>query len=158
MGLVGCNADRECRQESGIYLNMLFTGDSLRASTDSARLAIDPLASDTIRFSTVSGMNIHGLGIDSLLLAGNAASTVKMPLRPDSTYSDFVLEYNNLADTLRIYHLNDMRFISLACGCFVYHTIERVSFTSAFIDSVDILNTAVTTTKENHLHIYFHKE
>lgn len=151
LAFVACEADRECRQDSGIGLNVVFQGDSLQLNAEGT-------AFDTIRFTSVSGMTLHGAGVDSLLMNGSAASSVKLPLRPDTTFSDFVLEYNGYVDTMRVLHLNDMQFVSLACGCFVYHTIENVRCTHAFVDSVVILNSAVSATKDPHLRLYFHKE
>ena len=156
--LASCTTDTECRQTSGIRLNVIFNGDSLRPSTDSVRLSIDPFAMDTIPFSTFSGMEIHGLGRDSIIYTvDEVINKVKLPLRPDSLHTDFVLTYNGHIDTLQIYHKNDMQFISLACGCFVFHTLDGVRESHAFIDSVRILNDEVSTSTDDHLCIFFHK-
>ena len=156
--LAACTVDTECRRSTGIHLNVVFSCDSLRQSTDSARLAKDSLAMDTIRFSTISGLEIHGLGRDSILYTEDQTiSLAKLPLRPDSLHSDFVLSFNGHTDTLTILHQNDLQFISLACGCMVFHTIDDVTGYRAFIDSVDILNTQVGTSNDQHLRIFFHK-
>jgi len=158
LGLWGCDADTECRQSSAVYLNVVFMGDSLRQSTDSLKLSFDSLAQDTIRFSTVTGMEIHGLGRDSILYeASDVITTVHLPLRPDSTHTDFVFRYNGATDTVSILHDNDMQFISLACGCFVFHTIEGLNGTRHFMDSAHILNDAVTTSADTHMRFFFHK-
>ena len=158
IGLMACTTDTECRQNTAIYMQVVFTGDSLRQSTDSARLALDSTAMDTIRFSTITGMQIRGVGRDSIICDSTSTiSKAKLPLRPDTTITSFELKYNGLTDTLNIFHQNDMQFISLACGCFVYHIIDGFSFTHAFIDSCDIKNSAVTTASEDHLQVYFHK-
>ena len=155
--LFACNADRDCRQDTDIHVNVVFTGDSLRLTTDSIKLSIDSTACDTIRFNVIRDMTIRGMGRDSLLADGLAMNKAKLPLKPDTTFSDFVIDFNGLTDTMRIYHQNDMQFISLACGCFVFHTLDSIRFTKAFMDSVIILNTAVTTATDDHLRIYFHK-
>ncbi len=155
--LIGCETDTECRQSSAIYMNVVFSGDSLRPSTDSVRLSLDSGAMDTVRFSTVSGLEIRGLGRDSVLYPDSVSiSAAKLPLRPDTTLSQFVLRYQGKSDTLIISHQNDMQFISLACGCFVYHTLDNAAFAGSFVDSTDILNAAVTTASDTHLRIYFH--
>jgi len=156
--MAACTVDTECRQSTGIRLNVVFMCDSLRPSTDSARVAKDSLAMDTIRFSTIKGLEIHGLDRDSILYTEDEVlSLIKLPLRPDSLHSDFVFSYNGLTDTLTIHHQNDMQFISLACGCMVFHTLDGVSGSRTFIDSVDILNTVVTTSNDEHLRLFFHK-
>ena len=158
IGLMGCSADTECRQTMGIHLNVVFLCDSLRQSTDSARLSKDSLAMDTVRFATIRGMEIRGVGRDSVLYSSDTTfSLAKLPLRPDSLHSDFVLTFNGLSDTLIIHHQNDMQFISLACGCLVYHTIEGLSDRHILIDSTEILNTLVTTSNDEHIRLYFHK-
>ena len=154
---VACSADKECRQDGSVYMNVLFTGDSLQLTTDSARLAVDSTACDTVTFTTVSGMVIQGLGRDSILYGGGAISKAYLPLRPDTTLTAYVLQYNGLFDTLYVLHQNDLRFISLACGCFVFHTIDSAYAAGTFIDSAVIINTAVSTVNEEHLRVYFHK-
>lgn len=157
-GLSSCDPDTECRQSAAVYLKVVLTGDSLAPSIDTARLVIDTLAKDTVRFSSVKGLRVWGLGRDSLICDSSATvSALFLPLRPDSLRSEFVLAYNGQIDTLTIRHANDMQFISLACGCFVYHTIEGFSMSRHFLDSLHILNEQVTTSADDHLQLYFHK-
>ena len=158
IGLASCSADTECRQTTGIHLNVVFLCDSLRQSTDSARLAKDSLAMDTIRFSTITGMQIHGVGRDSILYTEDQTiSKAQLPLRPDSLHTDFVFTFNGITDTLIIHHQNDMQFISLACGCMVFHTLDGLSGPRILIDSTDILNSQVGTSNDEHIRLYFHK-
>ena len=155
--LAGCAADTECRQNTAVYMKVEILGDSLRLTADTARLARDPNALDTVRFTNFTGMEIRGLGRDSVICDTNYLyGSAKLPLRPDSTHTDFVISYGGKTDTLTVLHDNDMQFISLACGCFVFHTIESTRHTRHFIDSVDIYNSAVTTATDTHLKVYFH--
>lgn len=156
--LAACSADTECRQSSAIYMTVEFSGDSLRQSTDSARLSKDSLAMDTIRFSTVTGMQIRGVGRDSIIYDSTATFTkAYLPLRPDTTITAFEFIYQGRTDTLRLYHQNDMQFISLACGCFVFHTLDRFASNRTVVDSCDIVNAGVTTAAETNLKIFYHK-
>ena len=82
---------------------------------------------------------------------------IQLPLKPDSLHTEFVINYNGRSDTLKILHDNDMQFISLACGCLVFHTIEGWSISRNFLDSVHILNDLVTTSGDRHMQLYFHK-
>lgn len=154
MGLfTGCSVDTECRQKADIYLGVTFVGDSLRLTADSTDY-------EHVQFTSFKGMQITGVGRDSILYGLNTnISKAQLPLRPDSTITAFQLIYNGQSDTLYIVHDNQYNFISLACGCFVFHNInDSASYhTHHFIDSVHILNTQVTSAKEDHLRIYFHK-
>ena len=156
--LAGCTVDTECRQTTTVYLNMVLTGDSLRPSTDSIRLHYDSLAMDTVSFSSITGMQIYGLGRDSIICdSTDVLGIVQLPLKPDSLHTEFVINYNGRSDTLSVLHGNDMQFISLACGCLVYHTIEGWKMSKNFLDSVHILNDLVTTSADKHMQLYFHK-
>lgn len=151
--LTGCSADTECRQKADIYLGVTFVGDSLRLTADSTDY-------EHVQFTSVTGMQITGVGRDSILYDASAnMSKAQLPLRPDSLITAYQLIYNGQSDTLYIVHDNQYNFISLACGCFVFHTInDSASYhTHHFIDSVHVLNTQVTSAKEDHLRIYFHK-
>lgn len=151
--LGACSADTECRQKADVFLGVVFSGDSLRLNADSTDY-------EHATFTSVTGMQITGVGRDSILYGESKSITkAQLPLRPDTNITAFQLQYQGMNDTLYIIHDNQMNFISLACGCFVFHTInDSASYhTCHFIDSIRILNSQVTAKKEDHLRIYFHK-
>ena len=81
-------------------------------------------------------------------------SKLWLPLRVDTAVTTYQILWHEQLDFITIHHNNDRQFISNACGCMVYHTIDTVLFGGAFIDSVEVLNTIVSGTTEENILLY----
>lgn len=81
-------------------------------------------------------------------------SKLWLPLRVDTAVTTYQILWHKQLDSITIHHTNDRQFISNACGCMVYHTIDTVLFGGAFIDSVEVLNTIVSGTTEENILLY----
>lgn len=81
-------------------------------------------------------------------------SKLWLPLRVDTAVTTYQIRWHEQLDSITIHHNNDRQFISNACGCMVYHTIDTVLFGGAFIDSVEVLNTIVSGTTEENILLY----
>ena len=150
IAFTSCTADTECRQQINVVVGVQLQGDSLRLNADSS-------AYDTVSFTSIRGLSVCGVERDSLISDGQKSiSSLSLPLRKTADTTAFALSLAGVDDTIFIAYTREPNFISLACGCAVFSTIDTVDFTSRFIDSVEVLNTAVTTVKENHLKLYFH--
>ena len=119
--------------------------------------AVDSIQGDTlpVRFSTLDSITVRGLGNDSLLYDNKTSLTsIFLPLRTDSNLTAYELRAYNRTDTLYIRHDNNVNFISLACGCFVYHELTDISFAGTLIDSLNILNATIENYKQDNLRLY----
>lgn len=152
LSAASCAVDTECRQQIDVLLGIQMAGDSLRLATDSVNY-------EHVTFSSVRGMEVWGAGRDSLIVSEkDAFQQLRLPLRKDADTTAFVLNYCGLQDTLIFAYARNTTYISLACGCAVFSTLDTVYCpTMQFVDSLEILNTAITTAKENHIKLYFHK-
>lgn len=138
----GCTVDSECRMENTVRLHAVLVCDSLTAT------------GDTVRFNAIDSITVQGVGNDSLLL-DNAKniSSLALPLRNDSDETAFLLTINGQQDVLTVRHRNEQHFISLACGCFVYHTIEDIRAEGVFVDAVEILNSDIANYEQDNIRI-----
>lgn len=146
MGLLaGCRPDTICRQDTDVAL-----GVSVRwLLTDSTGAVTLQTAFDSIR--------VQGVGNDSVLYDnGKNVSTLQLPLRADTCVTAFALLWHGAEDTLFVRHDNTRHFISQACGCTVYHTIDTVWHSGNAIDSVAILNSTVESDGQENVQLTMH--
>ncbi len=141
-GIVSCRPDTVCRQEidvtTGITTEWMLT--------DSVGNATKQIVWDSV--------SVWGVGNDSLLYDNSyAVGTLGLPLRGDSSLTAFVILWHNEYDTLYIHHDNTRKFISSACGCAIYHTIDTVWSAGTFIDSLYIVNSSVETIQQTNIHL-----
>lgn len=139
--LLACKPDTECRQTEAVRLKCLLSCDSITQD------------GDTVGF-TLDSLTVQGVGSDSVLIDNRkSVSSISLPLRKDTTITQFALTCNEQTDTLVVYHQNDETFISLACGCFVYHTIDEARHKQNLITDIEILNSDIVNYEQDNLQI-----
>ena len=117
-------------------------------------LAVDSAANVT-EFASWDSITVQGVGSDSVLYDNSYSVTqLQLPLRSDTTVTAFTLTWHELTETLYIRHDNTQRFVSMACGCAIYHNIDSVWFSGTWIDSVKIINSAVEAVKQENIKLY----
>ncbi|MDR0811879.1 MAG: hypothetical protein LBN23_06385 [Paludibacter sp.] len=99
-----------------------------------------------IKTLTVDSINVKGQGVDSILYKNQKkAGSIKLPLKKFYTQCAFEIMFNNVTDIITITYTNsEPYFISLECGCEILPTIENVTFTHNYIDSVEIVNKTIS--------------
>ncbi|MGN0235487.1 MAG: DUF6452 family protein [Paludibacteraceae bacterium] len=138
-----CRPDTVCRQDLEAAMGMTVQWTN-----------IDTSGVETIMNQWDSVM-ILGMDCDTVpYLTVKNQSKLWLPLRVDTAVTTYQILWHEQVDFIEIHHTNDRRFISNACGCMVYHTIDTVFFGGAFIDSVEILNTIVSGTTEENIRLY----
>lgn len=87
--------------------------------------------------------------------------SIELPLKITSTLTEFEIcfypsaDMPPLTDTLSIKHQNTNYFISEACGCLVFHTLEAIHYTKSRIDSAYIYNPNITNEKLQNIILQF---
>ncbi len=116
--------------------------------------SIDTTGIETI-MSQWDSVQIWGIECDTVpYIEVKNQSKLWLPLRVDTAVTTYQILWHKQLDFITIHHTNDRQFISNACGCMVYHTIDTVLFGGAFIDSVEVLNTIVSGTTEENILLY----
>ena len=111
--------------------------------------------------SILTGVTLFGIrqgSPDSLLYDSVTLSGVSLPLDPGDAQSAFVLQWNDLQDTIRINHLNELYLKSYTCGFTTLFNLEGILFTGNRILDAEILNPVVEANQEldeAHIWIYF---
>ena len=142
--LLSCEPDKVCHQELQVVAQIILSADSVSAT------------GDTISYAQWDSVLVVGLGSDIGLKDRNVKK-MGLELRPDTTMTQFLMQYHNQVDTLFIEHTPRMQYISAACGCAIYHTILRAWSSDSRVDSVSIINASVEALAQDNLCIYMHE-
>ena len=140
--LAGCRPGTVCRQDTDTALVV-----SVRwQQRDSTGATSEQTAFDSIR--------VQGLGNDSVLYDNSKnLSSLQLPLRADTCVTAFALLWHGTEDTLFVRHDNTRHFVSQACGCMVYHTIDTVWHSGSAIDSVAVINNTVESDEQENIQL-----
>lgn len=139
--LVACDtADTKCREDVSVKLKAGFYTIKDNKATS---LSVDSIT-------------LKGLNVDSVLYKNSkSVSSVSLPLNALASESVFEFLCNDIKDTVAVsYTTNDAYFISLGCGCIAKHTISKISYTTHYIDSVQLIYPDVLNVDIEHVKIY----
>ena len=141
---VSCEPDKICRQELQVAAQVIFSADSISAT------------GDTVSYVQWDSILVVGVG-SNVGLRGKNIKGMGLELRPDTTMTQFLMQYHNQVDTLFIEHTPRMQYISAACGCAIYHTILHAWSSDPRVDSVSIINASVESMAQDNLCIHMHE-
>ena len=123
---------------------VLFSGDSITA------------AGDTVHYAQWDSLAVVGVGND-IGMQGRNLKGIGLELRPDTCLTRYLVLYHNQIDTLYIQHTPRQQFVSMACGCAVYHTITAAWSSDPRVEKVSIINASVEAVAQDNLCIYLHE-
>lgn len=142
--LTACEPDTACHQELGTAVQITLSADSVTS------------AGDTVHYTQWDSIAVVGIGSD-IGMQDKDIKIMGLELRPDTNLTAYLMLYHNQIDTLFIQHTPRQQFISLACGCAVYHTITAAWSSDSRVDSVSIINASVESVAQDNLCIYLHE-
>ena len=143
-GLVSCEPDRVCHQELQATMQVTLLADSVT------------LEGDTISYVQWDSVAFMGVG-NNVGLKGKLLKTMSLELRPDTTMTQYLIQYHGQVDTLFIEHTPRLQYISAACGCAIYHTILGAWSSDPRVDSLSIINANVESFAQDNLCIHMHE-
>lgn len=146
MALVACTTDTTCRKDMSVCALMTLKADSLDTKGHS------------IKYTTWDSVSIRPIENEMYIFYNNKnVKEIPLFLQPDTNLTAFLLTYHNQTDTLFVAHTPLQYFVSLACGCAVYHTITKAWSTDSRVDSVQIINASVENAVQESLRIHLHE-
>lgn len=144
--LAACEPDTTCQNRD------IATHAVITLSADSTDL------NGTVHtYDAWDSLYIQGVGADTVLYSPTSLKQIGLSLRPDTSETAWLILYHNQLDTLIITHTPRTQYVSLACGCAVYHTITGARSTDPRVDSIAVINASVETTAQENLRIYLHE-
>ena len=107
--------------------------------------------SDLISTDQWDTVSVRGIGTDSMVYDhATKVKLIALTLRVDTNITQFEIEWKHQLDTLSIRHIRDFQYVSLACGCYVYHVIDSVWSGKHFIQETIIEDSDVQETVAGH--------
>ena len=112
---------------------------------------------DTIRVASPDSITLFGVGNDVKIYDNikKIALPALMPLKDSDNETEFIIEINGTADTIRFTHSNYLHLISKECGYSMYHTLDTVYFTTNEIDSISLTNKDITLINIENVAIFY---
>lgn len=109
------------------------------------------------KFPEALTISLRVNGKDSIVINHiTDANALKVPMSYTNECDTVVFRYeNNATDTLFVNHENIPYFISMECGLAMYHRLQSIRHTEAFIDSVAIINDYVNFENNENIKLYF---
>lgn len=147
MAIVGaCTRDTVCRRDMEVAMGVSLQADSLNQKGHS------------VKYTAWDSITVEVIGkSDSIIDNRKSLKRLTLPLRPDTTISAFIMTFHEQTDTLFVEHTPRQYFVSLACGCAIYHTITAAWSTDYRVDSVQIINANVENAVQENLRIHLHE-
>lgn len=139
-----CEPEKNCYREMNTSVQISFSADSVTA------------IGDTVHYTQWDSITVVGVGSDIGLQDKNI-KTMGLELRPDTTLTSYLMIYHDQMDTIYIQHTPRQQFVSMACGCAVYHTISAAWSSDPRVDSVIIINASVEAVSQENICIYLHE-
>lgn len=117
-----------------------------------ALLEVTIVSTDTLDTS-IPLVSAYGVGMDSLWVDQVQASMFRLPLSTQ-TSSSFVLLLDSIADTLTIFHENELMFESAETGFYHQHKIIDIEHTFNRIDDYEVTDSLVTKNWNENIQLY----
>ena len=144
IAFAGCDSGYECGIEKTSYNRIKFY------NIDSNNIESEYKFPDVLTVSLVVN------GKDSIVINHlEGANSLQLPISYTQECDTVVFFYENkVTDTLFVKHENIPYFISMECGLAMYHRLQSVEHTDAFIDSVAIINDYVNFDNNENIKLY----
>ena len=141
---MSCQPDTTCRQDLRVN-----AGITIRW------LQVDTTNITTTEQTAWDSITVQGIHNDSVLYDNQKnVSQLALPLRNDTNITMYSLKWHGMEEILYIRHDNTLQFVSMACGCVIYHNIDSVWCSGTWIDSVRLINSAVETVQQENVKVF----
>ena len=141
-----CTQETTCHKDMGVAVVLSLQADSLNAK------------GHYVKYTTWDSISVELLDPYYPLYENRKSlSKLPLPLRPDTCISSYLMTFHEQTDTLFVEHTPRQYFVSLACGCAIYHTITAAWSTDPRVDSVQIINANVENAVQENLCIHLHE-
>ena len=131
----------------------------LEGSANTNRITIGFMNNETESLTSISLINIRGVKKDSIIHETINTDQLKLPLNISSNKTDYILNYNDIIDTLSIKYRAIHEYLNRGCG-FISNFIldsstENINNLEGWIKEVSIAKDSIFNEEKTNLYIHF---
>jgi len=131
----------------------------LEGSANTNRITIGFINSAYESSSSVSLKNIRGINKDSIIYEDIDTDKLRLPLNASSNRTDYILNYNEIDDTLSIKHRTIHEYLNRGCGFIsnfvIDNSTESLDNSKGWIKKISIVKDSIFNEEKTNLYIHF---
>jgi len=131
----------------------------LQGSDNTNRITIGFINSKNESFTSISLKNIRGINKDSIIHLDINTDQLKLPLNISSNKTDYILNYNEVDDTLSIKYRAIHKYLNRGCGFisnFILDTsTKNIDTINGWIKKISIVKDSIFNEEKTNLYIHF---
>ena len=122
------------------------------------RITIGFLDDKTKNPTGISLVNLKSIGNDSIIHETFSGQSIKLPLKVNSTKTQFLLDNNDLIDTLTIYHQSIHQYLNRSCGYksnFIINSQTEITKQTGWIRKISVIKDSIFNEEETNIFIHY---
>ena len=156
--IAACTSETTCHKDMTVNMVVTLQADSLNEKQHNVRYTSwDSITVQIVGENTILWNNKKGVKQLPLFLHPTSQDPNLPEIETSSVITAFAMTYHLQTDTLYVEHTPRQYFVSLACGCAIYHTILNAWSSDPRVDSVQIINANVENAVQENLRIHLHE-
>ena len=130
----------------------------IEGSENTNRITIGFLDYETKNRTGISLVNLKSIGNDSIIHETYSGQSIKLPLTVNSTKTQFLLDNNDLIDTLTIYHQSIHQYLNRSCGYksnFIINSQTEITKQTGWIREISVIKDSIFNEEETNIFIHY---
>ena len=130
----------------------------IEGSDNTNRITIGFLDDKTKNPTGISLVNLKSIGNDSIIHETFSGQSIKLPLKVNSTKTQFLLDNNNLIDTLTIYHQSIHQYLNRSCGYksnFIINSQTEITKQTGWIREISVIKDSIFNEEATNIFIHY---
>ena len=130
----------------------------IEGSDNTNRITIGFLDDKTKNPTGISLVNLKSIGNDSIIHETFSGQSIKLPLKVNSTKTQFLLDNNDLIDTLTIYHQSVHQYLNRSCGYksnFIINSQTEITKQTGWIREISVIKGSIFNEEQTNIFIHY---
>ena len=130
----------------------------IEGSDNTNRITIGFLDDKTKNPTGISLVNLKSIGNDSIIHETFSGESIKLPLKVNSNKTQFLLDNNDLIDTLTIYHQSIHQYLNRSCGYksnFIINSQTEITKQTGWIREISVIKDSIFNEEQTNIFIHY---